>query len=313
MHTPPSTFFAFRRPALWLAVASLALLGGCTGLGTAPNASSPTSVTSITSVSTTAWPTRLQALLPADVLLLGEKHDAAEHQQWQRDTVQALAARGQLAAVVMEMAEQGHSTTGLPRDATEAQVQAALQWKDAAWPWKAYGPVVMAAVAAGVPVWGGNLPRARMRDAMADAAWDRHLPAPALQRQYEALREGHCGLLPESQIAPMARIQIARDAAMARTATEARVSGQTVLLIAGGGHVLRSLGVPTHLPAGLISKVALAQAGEAQAAIKKEAPANMSADTDADADAIVATPALPAKNHCAELREQWGKGANPAR
>ncbi|RZJ51850.1 MAG: hypothetical protein EON49_24725 [Acidovorax sp.] len=310
MHTPPSTFSAFRCAAPWLALASLALLGGCTGLGTATTASSPNSATSI---STTAWPTRLQALLPADVLLLGEKHYAAEHQQWQRDTVQALAARGQLAAVVMEMAEQGHSTTGLPRDATEAQVQAALQWKDAAWPWKAYGPVVMAAVAAGVPVWGGNLPRARMRDAMADTAWDRHLPAPALQRQYGALREGHCGLLPESQIAPMARIQIARDAAMARTATEARVSGQTVLLIAGGGHVLRSLGVPTHLPAGLISKVALAQAGEAQAAIKKEAPANMSADTDADADAIVATPALPAKDHCAELREQWGKGANPAR
>ncbi|KQO26278.1 hypothetical protein ASF11_00750 [Acidovorax sp. Leaf76] len=308
MHTPPSTFFTFRRAAPGLAVASLALLGGCTGLGIAPTASSPTT-TSATAVSTAAWPARLQALLPADVLLLGEKHDAAEHQQWQRDTVQALAARGQLAAVVMEMAEQGHSTTGLPRDATEAQVQAALQWKDAAWPWKAYGPVVMAAVAAGVPVWGGNLPRARMRDAMADAAWDRHLPAPALQRQYEALREGHCGLLPESQIAPMARIQIARDAAMARTATEARVSGQTVLLIAGGGHVLRSLGVPTHLPAGLTSKVAMAQAGQAQAAIKNGAIANV----DADADAIVATPALPAKDHCAELREQWGKGASPAR
>jgi len=308
MHTTPSTFFAFRRAAPWLAVASLALLGGCTGLGTAPTASSPTT-TALTSGSTTAWPARLQALLPADVLLLGEKHDAAEHQQWQRDTVQALAARGQLAAVVMEMAEQGHSTTGLPRDATEAQVQAALQWKDAAWPWKAYGPVVMAAVGAGVPVWGGNLPRARMRDAMADTAWDRHLPAPALQRQYAALREGHCGLLPDSQIAPMARIQIARDAAMARTATEARVSGQTVLLIAGGGHVLRSLGVPTHLPAGLTSKVATAQAVEAQAAIKNGAVVNV----DADADAIVATPALPAKDHCAELREQWGKAASPAR
>lgn len=247
------------------------------------------------------WPTRLSALLPADVLLLGEKHDAPEHQHLQRDTVQWLAARDQLAAVVMEMAEQGHSTAGLRRDATEADVQAALQWQDAAWPWKAYGPVVMAAVQAGVPVWGGNLPRARMRAAMADTAWDQHLPAPALQQQYEALREGHCGLLPASQIAPMARIQIARDASMARTALDTRARGKTVLLIAGGGHVLRSVGVPTHFPADLVSKVALAQADQAQAAIKTEA------------DAVIATPALPSRDHCAELRQQWGADAHTGR
>ena len=295
MHTLPPPLPSPRSTAAWLALSALAVLGGCTSLDTAPTAHSPA-----------AWPARLQALLPTDVLLLGEKHDAPDHQRLQRDTVQALAARGQLAAVVLEMAEQGHSTTGLPRDATEAQVQAALQWKDAAWPWQAYGPVVMAAVGAGVPVWGANLPRARMRDAMADTAWDRHLPGPALQRQYEALREGHCGLLPEPQIAPMARIQIARDASMARTAAEARVGGKTVLLIAGGGHVLRSLGVPTHLPSGVTSKVVLAQVEEAQAAIKNIA--NTKAGTEADADAVVATPALPAKDHCAQLREQWGKG-----
>lgn len=296
MHTSLPPLPSPRRPAAWLALVALAVLGGCTSLATPP-AASPATLPA-------AWPARLQALLPTDVLLLGEKHDAPDHQRLQRDTVQALAARGQLAAVVMEMADEGRSTTGLPRDATEAQVQAALQWKDAAWPWKAYGPVVMAAVGAGVPVQGGNLPRARMRDAMADTAWDRHLPAPALQRQYEALREGHCGLLPASQIAPMARIQIARDASMARTATAARASGQTVLLIAGGGHVLRSLGVPTHFPAGLTSKVVLAQAEEAPSAIKKEA----SEQAGADADAIVATPALAPRDHCAQLREQWGKG-----
>src|SRR3989344_106378 len=89
----------------------------------------------------------------------------------------------------MEMAESGHSTQALPRDATDAQAQAALQWNDAAWPWKAYGPVVMAAVAAGVPVLGGNLPRAQMRAAMGEARWDQHLPAPALAQQHQALRE----------------------------------------------------------------------------------------------------------------------------
>ena len=275
---------ASRLRAAGFALASLLALSGCAGWHATPAAVAP-------------WPERLITLLPADVLLLGEQHDAADHQRLQRDAVVWLAARNQLAAVVMEMAERGHSTQGLPRDATEAQVQAALQWQDNAWPWKAYGPVVMAAVGAGVPVLGGNLPRSRMRAAMGEATWDQHLPAPALQRQYTALREGHCGLLPESQIAPMARIQIARDASMAQTAEEALRPGQTVVLVAGGGHVLRSLGVPTHWPANLVSKVALALSGQALPAINS------------DADAIVATPAPPAKDHCAELHKQWSPRA----
>lgn len=251
----------------------------------------------------TAWPAQLQALLPADVLLLGEQHDAADHQRLQRDAVQWLAGRGQLAAVVLEMAERGQSTQGLPRNATDAQAQAALQWNDQAWPWAAYGPVVMAAVAAGVPVLGGNLPRSQMRAAMAETTWDRHLPPAALQRQYDALRDGHCGLLPQAQIAPMARIQIARDASMARTAQEALRPGQTVLLVAGGGHVLRSVGVPTHWPAQVQAKVVLAQALSAQNAAQSAAVT--------DTDAVIATPALPPHDACAALRQQWRPGEQP--
>lgn len=270
---------AARRLLASAAVAGTAVLAA--GCATPPTAAPPAA----------PWPDRLQALLPADVLLLGEQHDAPEHQRLQREAVQWLAARGLLAAVVLEMAESGHGTRGLPRDATEAQAQAALQWNDAAWPWKAYGPVVMAAVAAGVPVLGGNLPRSALRATLAEEAWDQHLPAPALQRQYQALRDGHCGLLPEAQIAPMARVQIARDARMARTAQEALRPGQTVLLIAGAGHVLRSLGVPTHWPESLQSKVLLAQAGPAQAALKTEA------------NAVMETPPLPPGDPCETLRQ----------
>ena len=60
---------------------------------------------------------------------------------------------GQLvvAALVVEMAERGRRTTGLPRDASEAQVREALDWREAvnagAWPWATYGPLVMEAVA----------------------------------------------------------------------------------------------------------------------------------------------------------------------
>ena len=187
----------------------------------------------------------------ADALLSGEQHDAPAHQQRHRELIEQLAAQGRLAAVALEMAEQGASTAGLPPAAPEAAVRDALRWDDRAWPWTAYGPSVMAAVQAGVPVLGANLPRGEMRSAMADAALDQRLDPPALAAQREAIRQGHCGLLPEAQIAPMARVQIARDQAMARTVAGARRPGQTVVLLAGAGHVDPQLGVPRHLPAGL--------------------------------------------------------------
>ena len=245
-----------------------------------------------------AWTAQIATLLPTDILLIGEQHDAPEHQQLQREAVQWLAARQQLAALVMEMAEAGHSTQGLPHDASEAQVQKALGWSDRAWPWTQYGPVAMAAVQAGVPVLGGNLPRAQMRDAMRNAQWDGHLSPEALQQQYQALRDGHCGLLPESQIPGMARIQIARDASMARVSAAARGPGRVVVLVAGGGHVLRHQGVPTHWPADFQSKVALAQSGQAQAGINKET------------DLIITTPALPPQDHCADLRRSMARPAS---
>ena len=160
-------------------------------------------------------PNDLPALLartqPTPLLLVGEQHDAPEHQQLQRELVQALAARGELAAVVMEMAEAGRDTRALPRDASEDAVREALAWNQGVnWPWPSYGPVVMAAVRAGVPVLGGNLPRARMRDAMADTALDQSVSAAALQGQRAAVREGHCELLPENQIAPMTRTGASR-------------------------------------------------------------------------------------------------------
>jgi uncharacterized iron-regulated protein len=188
-------------------------------------------------------------LSTVDVLLLGEQHDAPDHQDMHRRVVETLAARRRLAAVALEMAEQGASTAALPAGADETAVRAALRWNESGWPWQAYRDAVMAAVRSGVPVIGANLPRSQMRAAMADSTLDGLLPAPALQAQQQAIRRGHCGLLPESQIAPMARIQVGRDRAMAQTLAQAAAPGKVVLLLAGRGHVDPALGVPQHLPA----------------------------------------------------------------
>jgi uncharacterized iron-regulated protein len=271
-----------RRPLLATLTAMAALLGACAVASPAP--------------------AELDGLLPTPLLLLGELHDAPEHQALQRDTVRQLSSRGALAAVVMEMVEQGRSTAGLPASASETQVRQALDWtgerNTGAWPWSTYGPVVMAAVGAGVPVLGGNLPRAQMRPAMADAALDASLPAEALQRQREAIREGHCNLLPDTQIAPMTRIQLARDRSMAQTAVTSIAPGRTVLLIAGNGHVQRDLGVPRHLPPGQPHRVVIALARDASAS----AVANPM-----QADRIWITPPRPEKDHCAEMKQQMGR------
>lgn len=183
-----------------------------------------------------------------DALLLGEQHDADAHRALQERYVAQLVRRDALAALALEMAERGRSTAGLPRDAGVTQVQQALQWNTEAWPWDRYGSAVMAAVRAGVPVLGANLPRGEMRAAMGDKSLDGLLPGPALKAQQQAIRIGHCDLLPESQITPMTRVQIARDRAMAGTIASAVARGKTVVLLAGAGHVEPAVGVPRHLP-----------------------------------------------------------------
>lgn len=182
-----------------------------------------------------------------DAVLLGEQHDAPAQSTLQEHWVASLAQRGQLAALALEMADRGTTTAGLPRDASEAEVQAALHWDPGAWPWYRYEPAVMTAVRAGVPVVGANLPEDQLLPAMQDRSLDVILPGPALKAQQQAIRRGHCDLLPERQITPMTRVQIARDRAMAQTIAGAVAPGKTVLLIAGAGHVQPDVGIPQHL------------------------------------------------------------------
>ncbi len=255
-----------------------------------------------TSLTPADVPAALQALGSTRLLLLGEQHDANAHQALQRATVAHLARQGRLAALVLEMTERRTHTRGLAPGATEAEVLAQLQWNQDGWPWERYGPVVMAAVRAGVPVLGGNQPRADMRAAMTDATLDASLGPQALARQRENIAQGHCGLLPTSQLAPMARIQIARDRAMAQTLTEAAsqaASDQVVVLVAGTEHVRRDLGVPVHLPPewAARSQVVVMHSGTPTTA------------SQAGADHLWLTPPTEPKDHCAELRQRWGQPA----
>ena len=276
-----------------IGVAAAAAIGMFTACASRPEA--PV-LHNLTGAALTQTTTRLDALLPTDVLLLGEQHDAPEHQTIHSQVIAVLAQRGQLGAVALEMADAGATTAALHPSSTELQAQAALKWNNKSWPWAAYGPAVMTAVRAGVPVIGANLPRNAMRTAMGNSQLDNQLPGPALKAQQQLIRIGHCNLLPEDQISLMTRIQIAKDISMAANIGKAVLPGKVVVLLTGSGHADRLLGVPQHLSSNLVSKAVRLRAGDA-----------VVSDSAQVFDAVWATPAVPEKDYCAEFKAQMLK------
>jgi uncharacterized iron-regulated protein len=237
------------------------------------------------------------------LLLFGEQHDQVDHQRQIAAEVSRLAAARRLRAVVMEMADSGRDTSALARDADEAQVREALGWVEAGWPWARYAPVVMAAVRAGVPVYGGNLPRAQIRPSMADVQLDNRVEPGVRQQLGAEVNDGHCGLLPLKQLPAMVRVQIARDFSMATTL--ARVSGAAgkvpaaagpdiVLLHAGERHVARDAGVLLHFGAvGLdVSQAHVVVFGDSEAKADERRPAALT----------------PREDECKRLREKLTGG-----
>ena len=285
---PTSRLLSPCRFALILAASSALMTAGCAGRPELPILEQTGSRTAAQTA------IRLEALLPADVLLVGEQHDAPAHHELEQQIVSSLASRGLLAAVALEMAEVGVSTAQLKPSSTEAQARRALKWDDKAWPWTAYGPAVMTAVRAGVPVLGANLPRDQMPASMNDSKLDGQLSGPALKAQQQGIRLGHCNLLPESQITPMTRIQIAKDITMADTIHQLLLPGKTVVLLTGNGHADRTLGVPQHLRADVKAKSLQLRAGDGATTDRPNA-----------FDGVWPTPALPETDYCAELKAQW--------
>ena len=237
----------------------------------------------------------------AHVLMLGEQHDAPAHQALHASTVAHLIAQGRLSGVVIEMVDSGANTRNVAATASEAEVQQALGWREAAWPWATYGPAIMPAVRAGVPVYGGNLPYAEMRDVMREASWDTRVNASAFAFQLDAVAAGHCNLLPTSQLRPMARIQVARDARMADTLKAVVQAGHITLFIAGSAHTAIGTGVPLHLQQASVSEVPVVVTSVLLSADGRQ---GVSAHPEGDYDWVWHTPETPPQDYCAALRAQ---------
>lgn len=206
----------------------------------------------------------LERLSAADYVLLGEKHDNADHHALQAEIVRQLQARGRPRAVAFEMMgtdqqlqiveyvdEHGDDVRGLGE---------ALAWEQSGWPdWLTmYGPIAQAAVDGGGEIVAANLPRDQIREVYSTGSATLHpalversglaeqLPEVLAVDLREDLIASHCGEDRGEMIDGMFRVQRARDAIMADRLVAASGSGGGVL-IAGAQHVRNDRGVPWYV------------------------------------------------------------------
>ena len=226
----------------------------------------------------------LAALVQADFVLLGEKHDNRDHHRLQAQLVRALqTASERPRPVAFEMMTTDQQLTIVEhRQEHPGDIQrlgSALDWAASGWPpWSLYAPIAEAARAAGAEIVGANLPRGQLDlvsargpsalnpELVRRTGLGQELP-PTLADQLETdLRQAHCGHASQAVIDGMFEAQRARDAMMAdRLAAVAGTAG--AILIAGNEHVRTDRGVPWYLrqlrPDAHIASVGLLEVSDA--------------------------------------------------
>tara|TARA_R110002072_G_scaffold11431_8_gene51658 strand:- start:4651 stop:5658 length:1008 start_codon:yes stop_codon:yes gene_type:complete len=200
-------------------------------------------------------------LRAADFILLGERHDHPDQHRLQAWLVSRLVELGRRPTLAWEMLPQDR-TPALDRyTGTAAGFGDFVNWTQV-WGdnWALYQPIAEAALAADAPQVGADLTRQQKKAvgqtgfaALGRAEAQRlGLTQPFLDgaeaRLRDSIAQAHCGLLPETALPAMAKVQRARDAAMADALLAARTrDGGPVVLIAGNGHVAPDYAVGWYL------------------------------------------------------------------
>ncbi len=206
------------------------------------------------------------ALQDADFVLVGEKHNNADHHRYQSLLIREMLAQRRQPAIVFEMLTENQQAAldshlaDSPRDS--AGIGEAVGWEARGWPaWRMYQPIADAALAYDAPLRAGGLDREATRAVSSQgvealgAARARRLrldePIGAAMRagMRGEIHESHCGQLPEQMLDPMVTVTLAKDAVMAGAMIRGRAlpGRDSALLIAGTGHVRADWGVPWHL------------------------------------------------------------------
>lgn len=194
----------------------------------------------------------LDALPPAEVVVLGEVHDNPEHHVNQARAVAALRPK----AVVWEMIPPAMT---VPADvADQGALAKALEWQARGWPdFAMYHPIFLAAPEA--RHYGAEIGRAAARKAMGEGAMavmpdgarfglDLALPPEEQAAREAEQQEAHCSAMPPELLPAMVEAQRLRDAALAEAVLRALDDvGPPVAVITGTGHARKDWGLPAVL------------------------------------------------------------------
>lgn len=192
-------------------------------------------------------------LRDARFLLIGEKHDNADHHRLQLSVLESLIAADAVSGAAFEMidASRAPKLEGIAERefAGEEELRTWLEW-DEGWEWEFYSPLLRSSLDAGLPLAAANIAEDAVMDiyqgagpALPDGIFDQ----PAMDKLYADIDESHCGLLPESQFPAMVRVQQTRDLAMAEALRSLADDDRAALLFAGNYHARQDLGVPNFL------------------------------------------------------------------
>ncbi|ANS44099.1 ChaN family lipoprotein [Serratia inhibens] len=203
----------------------------------------------------TLSPDQLLARLAAQPrVIVGEKHDNPHHHRIELWLVQNLAQQRPQGSVLMEMitpnqqanvdkVKQELLANPAVRDERVAQL---IDWQKG-WKWSLYGEVVMAAMRAPYPLWSANLDREEIMAFYRQPVFPKGQLSvrPAVQKALEdTIRASHGGKIEPQQLRAMLAIQQQRDRRMAERLLAAPTP---TLLIAGGYHASKWVGVPLHV------------------------------------------------------------------
>lgn len=250
----------------------------------------------------------ISLLSQSDILLLGEKHDNPDHHRLRHELLQSLISDDEQSLLVMEMMTPDQQAAidemgaEEPLPDTEEWPQL-LAW-DEAWTWAYYQPAIALALQYDSRLLAGNISTEQMMQiyrATEPAGTDQTLNVDQLARLAQEIDSSHCGMLPETQIPAMVRVQQARDQQMAETLMSPGDFKRRILL-AGNYHIRYDLSVPNYLPeTGADLRIRNLAFLEVNPGLTK--PADYLADADGQPvyDFVWFTPAVRSDDYCADL------------
>lgn len=215
--------------------------------------------------------TLIPQLFPCHAItLLGEVHDNGEHHKMRADLIAgADKTPCRPRAVVFEHIN-ADQQGGLDKfDDFDSKAQGAdttddlfrfIDWDKSGWPSAGlFAPLMRQAIAGRRPIFAGNPSRDMTRKVSKDGVGaldpavasrlglDKPLDAALDDALLTELGGGHCGMMPKTAFGSMAMVQRYRDASIADAALTAAKARESVVIIAGGGHIRADRGIPWYI------------------------------------------------------------------